>query len=70
MRDALTAAGGLVTILADADRADRAALYRALGLSLRYEKQAPTGEERIHVQLELCRAPALRLELSSGGGRI
>ena len=38
----------------------RAALYRALRLSLRYEKQAPTGQERVHVRLELCR----------GGGRI
>ena len=50
----------LVVMLARADRADRAALYRALGLSLRYEKQAPTGQERVHVRLELCR----------GGGRI
>ena len=60
VRDALTQAGGLVVMLARADRADRAALYRALGLSLRYEKQAPTGQERVHVRLELCR----------GGGRI
>jgi hypothetical protein len=60
VRDALTAAGGLVAILASADRTERAALYRALGLTLRYEKQAPTGEERVHVRLELCR----------GGGRI
>jgi len=59
VRDALTAAGGLVAVLA-ADRTERAALYRALGLTLRYEKQAPTGEERVHVRLELCR----------GGGRI
>lgn len=60
VRDALTAAGGLVAILASADRTERAALYRALGLTLRYEKEAPTGEERVHVRLELCR----------GGGRI
>lgn len=81
VRQALTTAGGLVAVLASADRADRAALYRALGLTLRYEKQAPTGEERIHVRLELCRgskpeaqdpepSPALRLELRSGGGGI
>ncbi|HEX7276385.1 MAG TPA: hypothetical protein VF244_03345 [Acidimicrobiales bacterium] len=54
VRDALTAAGGLVAILAGADRTERAALYRALGLTLRYEKQAPTGAERVHVRLELC----------------
>lgn len=60
VRDALTQAGGLVLMLARSDRAERAALYQALGLRLRYEKQAPTGEERVHAQLELCR----------GGGRI
>ena len=58
--EALTQAGGLVTLRSDADRADRTALYRALGLSLRYEKEAPTGQERVHARLELCR----------GGGRI
>ena len=47
----------LAAIRASADRALRST---ALGLSLRYEKQAPTGEERVHVRLELCR----------GGGRI
>jgi hypothetical protein len=45
VREALTQAGGLVLMLANADRAERAALYRALGLTLRYEKQAPTGQE-------------------------
>lgn len=46
-------AGGLVAILASAHRTERAALYRALGLSPRYEKEAPTGEERVHLRLEL-----------------
>lgn len=55
VREALTQAGGLVFMLANADRAERAALYRALGLTLRYEKQAPTGQEHIHARLELCR---------------
>ena len=38
----------------------RAGLYRELALTLKYEKQAPTGQERVHAWLELCR----------GGGRI
>lgn len=50
----------LVWLLASADRAERAALYRELGLTLRYEKEAPTGLERVHARLELC----------GGGGRI
>lgn len=49
-----------MTLLSDADRADRTALYRSLGLSVRYEKEAPTGQERVHARLELFR----------GGGRI
>ncbi len=60
VRDTLTQAGGLVLMLARSDRAERAELYRALGVRLRYEKQAPTGQERVHARLELCR----------GGGRI
>lgn len=55
VRGALSQAGGLVAMLATADRADRAALYRTLGLSLRYEKETPTGQERVHARLELCR---------------
>ncbi len=55
VRDTLTQAGGLVLMLARSDRAERAALYRALGLILRYEKKAPTGQERVHARLELCR---------------
>jgi hypothetical protein len=39
----LTETRGLVQLLAAADRTDRAALYRALGLSLRYEKELQPG---------------------------
>jgi hypothetical protein len=49
-------AGGLVGLLADADRADRAdraALYQALCIQLRYEKERPTGRELVHVRSTL-----------------
>ena len=39
VRDVLTATGGLVAVLAGADRTERAALYGALGLTLRYENK-------------------------------
>jgi hypothetical protein len=55
VRAVLTEARGLVKLLDAADRIERAALYRALGLSLRYEKEAPTGRELIRARLELCR---------------
>ena len=55
VRDTLTQAGGLVLMLARSGRGERDALYRALGVSLRYEKQAPTGQGRVHARLELCR---------------
>ena len=54
VRDAIDQADGLVGLLDAADRAERASLYRALGLTLRYEKEAPTGVERVHARLELC----------------
>ena len=60
VRAVLTETQGLVELLAAADRVDRAALYRALGLTLKYEKEAPTGRELVRVRLELC----------GGGGRI
>ena len=60
VRRSLASADGLVGLLRTADRTERAALYRALGIRLTYEKIAPTGQERIHARLELCR----------GGGRI
>lgn len=60
VRAALLEAEGLIGLLDRADRADRADLYRALGLTLRYNKEAATGVERIHV----------RSQLSSSGGRI
>ncbi len=41
-----------VKLRAAADRTDRGALYRALGLSLRYETEAPTGRE-LRARLEL-----------------
>ena len=53
---ALTEAGGLVGLLQRAERDERAALYRALGLSLRYEKEAATGLERVHARLQLTRS--------------
>ena len=55
VRDALAQAGGLVVMLLKADRVDKAALYRELGLTLRYEKQAATGEERVLARLQLWR---------------
>ena len=55
VRDTLTQAGGLVLMLARSDRAERAALYRALGLNVSYEKEAPTGQERVHARMGLCR---------------
>ena len=60
VRAVLTETRGLVPLLAAADRTDRADLYRTLGLSLQYEKEAPTGRELVRV----------RLELRSGGGGI
>jgi hypothetical protein len=39
VRAVLREAGGLINISGEADRAERASLYRALGLSLRYEKK-------------------------------
>ena len=59
VRHALTKAGGLVGLLADADRTERTALYQALGIRLTYEKQT-TGQELVHA----------RLQLSGGGGGI
>jgi hypothetical protein len=50
----LTETRGLVQLIAAADRTDRAGLYRELGLSLRYEKEAPTERELVHAWLELC----------------
>ena len=41
-----------VKLRAAADRTGRGALYRALGLSLRYETEAPTGRE-LRARLEL-----------------
>ena len=60
VREAIVVAGGLVGLLDEADRAERTALYRALGLRLSYEKQR-TGRELVHARLDLC---------SSGGGGI
>jgi len=60
VRAVLTEAGGLVKLLEEADRVERASLYQSLGLSLRYEKEAPTGPELVRA----------RLELRSGGGWI
>ena len=59
VRRALTDAGGLVELLATADRTERTALYRALGIRLAYEKQT-AGQEVIRA----------RLQISGGGGRI
>ena len=55
VRAALSEAQGIVGLLAAAERCERAALYRSLGLALRYEKEAPTGQELVHARLELCR---------------
>lgn len=60
IREAVAGAAELVQLLAKADRADRAALYRALRVELSYTKKAPTGLEAVQA----------RLELSGSGGRI
>lgn len=60
VRAVLAQTGSMVDLLRRADRAERAALYRALGLNLRYEKEAATGVERVHA----------RLQLKRSGGRI
>ena len=59
VRQALTSAGGLVGLLAGADRTERTALYQALGIRLTFEKQT-TGQDLVHA----------RLQLSGGGGGI
>jgi site-specific DNA recombinase len=59
IRDVLTMAGGLAALLESSERPERAAVYRALGLALTYEKQT-TGQELVRA----------RLQLSGGGGRI
>ena len=60
VRAVLGNARDLLTLLEAADRTERANLYQTLGLSLRYEKEAPTGRELVRA----------RLELSGGGGWI
>jgi hypothetical protein len=55
---ALTAAGGLVGLLHQADREHRARLYGELGITLEYQREAATE----HV--------LVRSQLHSGGGRI
>lgn len=45
----------LVQLVRQADRIERAALYQALNLSLRYERKAATGQELVHVRSQLCR---------------
>jgi site-specific DNA recombinase len=60
VRDALTTAEGIVGLLADADRADRADLYRALGLCLEYVRGDTRKDERVRA----------KLQLRSGGGGI
>lgn len=60
VRQAIGAAGDLVRLLEAADRADRAELYRALGVQLRYIREAATGLDRVQA----------RLQLRSSGGRI
>lgn len=60
VRQALGSAGQVMQLLDAADRVARTELYRALGLQLRYTKEAATGRERVHA----------RLQLRSSGGRI
>jgi hypothetical protein len=45
----------LVQLVRQADRIERAALYQALNLGLRYERKAATGQELVHVRSQLCR---------------
>ena len=59
MRAVLTETRGLVQLLAAADRTDRATRHRGLGLSVKYEKEDPTGRKLVRAQLELCPSPKL-----------
>ncbi len=52
-RSAVSRAGDLVRLLRTADRTVRTALYSALGLTISYTREAPTGLERVHARLEL-----------------
>lgn len=56
IRAAIAEVGGLVGLT----DADRAALYQAICIQLRYEKERSTGRELVHA----------RSTLRSGGGRI
>jgi hypothetical protein len=56
VRAVLAQTGSMVDLLHRADRSERAALYHALGLNLRYEKEAATGVERVHARLQLTRS--------------
>lgn len=60
VRQALIQANGLVGLLAEAPRPDRAELYRSLGLSMRYRRNTATGQEVI----------LARSQLTCSGGRI
>lgn len=53
VRNAVTGTADLVRLLGTADRVLRTALYSALGLTIRYTREAPSGLERIHARLEL-----------------
>jgi hypothetical protein len=57
---ALHSARGIVDLLGEADRGDRLDLYRALGVSLSYERIDATGRELVHA----------RSQLRGGGGLI
>ena len=52
LRAVLTATSGLVKLLGEAERIEQAAPCSPLGLSLKYEKEAPTGRELVRAQLE------------------
>ena len=68
VRDAIGSAADLVWLLKTANRADRAELYRALGLRLRYTREAATGNELVHARLQLWAHGARQGRMVSGGG--
>lgn len=60
VRVVLGQAADLSRLLQTGDRVERAGVYRELGISLKYEKEAATGRELVRARSQLCR----------GGGRI
>jgi hypothetical protein len=54
-------------VLDKADRIERAALYRNLGLELRYDKDTSTGRELVHARSKFFRSGGPILPLTTTG---